>query len=165
MLVNPWGESQGNSYLRFSIFFVNEEGKLSAEGSGRGAYLQDEVGLKRYKITPVERERENWQETLTGCQGHWGPDAHHRPWVAAVSLSLHALLQSGLQAACVCRAQRGSIAGMNEWEFELQLCSLSDKSLPITDLHSLWTTRMAVPTPWVINTSTSSWDFLYMKAF
>lgn len=61
MLVRSW------EFLSEVLFsFVSKEGKLSAEGGGRRAYLKDSVKLKRHKIAPVEREQE---ETLQGSQG------------------------------------------------------------------------------------------------
>lgn len=51
------------------FFLKSNAAKLPVKGGGRKAYLKDKMELKRYKIAPVEKEREKWQETLHGYQG------------------------------------------------------------------------------------------------
>ena len=64
MLVRSW------EFLSEVLFsFVSKEGKLSAEGGGKRAYLKDSVELKRHKIAPVERERGDTSQVPGATEG------------------------------------------------------------------------------------------------
>ena len=132
--------------------FVSKEGKLSAEGGGKRAYLKDSVELKRHKIAPVERERE---ETLHRSQGPLR--AWFKRWTLGDGSFLRIdvlLYQSNLQAVSECIAQE-----MNGNSSSCSAVYWVNESLFLTDVHSLLNNRMIIPTPRFVNISSTR--FLY----
>ena len=123
--------------------FVSKQGKLSAEGDGRRAYLKD-----WHKIAPVERERE---ETLQGSQGPlrawfkwWTVGDGSFLWIGVL------LNQSNLQAVSECIAQE-----LNGNSSSCSAVYWANESLFLADGHSLLNSGMIIPTPMVVNISAS----------